>query len=159
MSVYIHSSLMSVHFMKFHLMYVASCTRNSSCPNVYVRICTQYVHVYEIQNSFILVKTCTYMSERCTYMFIAENVQTCIYQVHACLYFFRNVCTCLYFLVLVHTCLNRVHDRYVLQHSTYLSCTRFRHVYTRLCQVGRIPDVNFNLNLNKTHHDVLTVNQ
>ena len=41
----------------------------------------------------------------------------------------------------VHTCLNRVYDRYVLCYSTYLlSCTRFRHVYTRLCQVGRIPD-------------------
>ena len=31
----------------------------------------------------------------------------------------------------VYTCLNRVHDRYVLCYSTYLSCTRFRHVYTR----------------------------
>ena len=29
---------------------------------------------------------------------------------------------------------------YVLQHSTYTSYTWFRHVCTRLCQVGRIPD-------------------
>ena len=31
----------------------------------------------------------------------------------------------------VYTCLNRVYDRYVLCYSTYLSCTRFRHVCTR----------------------------
>ncbi len=31
----------------------------------------------------------------------------------------------------VHTYLNSVYDRYVLCYSTYLSCTRFRHICTR----------------------------
>ena len=29
---------------------------------------------------------------------------------------------------------------YILQHIMYISYTRYRHVCTRLCQVGRIPD-------------------
>ncbi len=51
----------------FQVMYIAICTRYISCTNLYVQVCTWYVHVYEIQNLFILVYTCTYTSDLCTY--------------------------------------------------------------------------------------------
>ncbi len=41
-----------------------------------LQVCTLYLHVYMIQNAYIIVKTCTYMSEQCTYMFIPWNVHT-----------------------------------------------------------------------------------
>jgi hypothetical protein len=73
-------------------------------------------------------------------MFIYFYICTCICHVHTCLYIFRTVCTCLYISRKVCTCLNHEFGVYVLQHSTYTSYTWFRHAYTRLCQVVRIPD-------------------
>ena len=95
--------------------------------------------VYKKQNVFVLVKTCTYTSEQCTYMFIPE-----MYEHH-------DVCTMYVILVLgmyysiasasgiltprhkrVYTCLTRdhVYDMYILCYHTTLSYTWYIHVHT-----------------------------
>ena len=84
----------------FHEMYVAICTLNIACINMYIHVCTLYVHVCTMQNMYVNVLTCTYMSEPCTYMFVAFIVHTmyipCTYMFmifHFCTY---HVYTCIY---------------------------------------------------------------
>ena len=106
----------------FHEMSVAVCTLNISYIALDIQVCTLNVHVYMIQNLYIIVWTCTYMSERCTYMFIPRNVHTmyvpCTYMyIHfkICLY---HVCTCLCFSIMV--CTMSVNWRTI---ALYIHCT------------------------------------
>ncbi len=86
-----------------------------------------YIHVYMIQNTYIIVKTCTYMSE-CTYTFTSQNVHT--YHVHhdTCRYVFAEMythvsCTCLCFSILVYTTGMSVSCRCTI--ALYIHCSTY----------------------------------
>ncbi len=66
---------------------------NEFVTNMSVPVCSWYVHVYIGQCVYILVYTCKYTYEQCTYMFILPFV--CTMYVH-CSYMYVQFPNCMY---------------------------------------------------------------